>query len=79
MRAFSCQVCTTGSHHTHEFLQHGHYKDGSFYIETDNPELVRKNLLGLTVQHNLNIVSLQTQSESLEEVFRSLTAPVVHA
>ncbi len=46
-------------------------------IETDNPELVRKNLLGLTVQHNLNIVSLQTQSESLEEVFRSLTAPVV--
>ena len=48
-------------------------------IETDNPELVRKNLLGLTVQENLNIVSLQTQSESLEEVFRSLTAPVVNA
>jgi ABC-2 type transport system ATP-binding protein len=48
-------------------------------IETDNPEIVRKNLLGLTVEHNLNIVSLQTQSESLEEVFRSLTAPVVHA
>ena len=48
-------------------------------IETDNPELVRKNLLGLTVQENLNIVSLQTQSESLEEVFRSLTAPVINA
>ncbi len=43
-------------------------------IETDNPELVRKNLLELMVQQNLNIVSLQTQSESLEEIFRSLTA-----
>jgi ABC-2 type transport system ATP-binding protein len=43
-------------------------------IETDNPELVRKSLLELTVQQNLNIVSLQTQSESLEEIFRSLTA-----
>lgn len=43
-------------------------------IETDNPELVRKNLLELTVHQNLNIVSLQTQTESLEEIFRSLTA-----
>ncbi len=43
-------------------------------IETDNPELVRKSLLELTVQQNLNIVSLQTQSESLEEIFRSLTS-----
>ncbi len=47
-------------------------------IETDNPELVRKNLLELTVQQNLNIVSLQTQTESLEEIFRSLTAAPIN-
>ena len=43
-------------------------------IETKDPEGVRSALLRLTVEHNLNIVSLQTQSESLEEIFRSLTA-----
>ena len=42
-------------------------------LQTDDPENVRKALLELTMQHNLNIVSLQTGSESLEEVFRSLT------
>ncbi len=47
-------------------------------IETDNPELVRKSLLELTVQQNLNIVSLQTQTESLEEIFRSLTAAPIN-
>ncbi len=42
-------------------------------IQTLEPELVRKGLLQLALEHNLNIVSLQTQSESLEEIFRSLT------
>jgi ABC-2 type transport system ATP-binding protein len=43
-------------------------------IETDEPETVRKQLLQLTVEQNLNIVSLQSESQSLEEVFRSLTS-----
>ena len=42
-------------------------------IETVAPEAVRKALLQLSIEHNLNIESLQTQSESLEEIFRSLT------
>lgn len=42
-------------------------------IETDEPGTVRKGLLELALQHNLNIVSLQSESQSLEEVFRSLT------
>ena len=42
-------------------------------LETDNPETVRKQLLQLSVEQNLNIVSLQSESQSLEEVFRSLT------
>ena len=38
--------------------------------ETDE---VKKQLLELSLQHNLNIVSLQTEGGSLEEIFRSLT------
>ena len=43
-------------------------------LETQNPETVRKGLLQLAVDHNLNIVSLQNENKSLEEVFRHLTA-----
>jgi ABC-2 type transport system ATP-binding protein len=46
----------------------------SWTLETDQPEMVRKQLLELSLQHNLNIVSLQSESKSLEEVFRLLTA-----
>lgn len=42
-------------------------------ITTLNPESVRKQLLEFALQHNLNIVSLQSETQSLEEVFRSLT------
>lgn len=42
-------------------------------IETDDPQLVRKQLVELSLQHNLNIVSLQNENQSLEEIFRTLT------
>ena len=42
-------------------------------IETDQPEILRKRLLELALQENLNINSLQMQSQRLEDVFRSLT------
>jgi len=45
----------------------------NFKFATTNPESIRKQLLELSVKHNLNIVSLQTEGHSLEEVFRSLT------
>src|SRR5688572_12110129 len=40
---------------------------------THNPELLRKQILELSLQHNLNIVSLQRETQRLEEVFRTLT------
>ncbi|MGZ8518076.1 MAG: ATP-binding cassette domain-containing protein, partial [Chitinophagaceae bacterium] len=43
-------------------------------LETEQPEIVRKGLLQLAVDQNLNIVSLQSENKSLEEVFRTLTA-----
>ncbi len=42
-------------------------------IQTNEPETVRKSLMELSLQQNLNIVSLQTQKESLEKIFRELT------
>ena len=45
----------------------------SWKIETRDSNVVRKGLLELSLQHNLNIVSLQTEGGSLEEIFRSLT------
>jgi ABC-2 type transport system ATP-binding protein len=45
----------------------------SFRIQTASPEEVRKALLQLAVANNLNIVALQTEGHSLEEVFRTLT------
>ena len=51
-----------------EELQTSHFK-----LQTSNPDTVRKQLLSLSIEHNLNIVSLQTEGYSLEEVFRSLT------
>lgn len=42
-------------------------------LQTSNPEAVRKQILELALQHNFNIVSLQSESQSLEDVFRTLT------
>lgn len=42
-------------------------------LETADPETVRKQVLQLALEHNLNIVSLSSESGSLEEVFRQLT------
>ena len=45
----------------------------TFNLETSNPEMVRKQILELSLRNNLNIVSLQSENQSLEDVFSSLT------
>lgn len=45
----------------------------NWQLATVHPEQLRKQILELSLQHNLNIVSLQSDSQSLEDVFRSLT------
>lgn len=44
-----------------------------FRLHTSDPEAVRKQILELALQQQLNILSLQSESRSLEDVFRSLT------
>ena len=48
----------------------------SYKLQTGYPELVRKQLLQISIEHNLNIVSLQTEGHKLEEIFRSLTQTI---
>jgi ABC-2 type transport system ATP-binding protein len=45
----------------------------NWQLATDNPEQLRKQIFELSLLHNLNIVSLHSESQSLEDVFRSLT------
>ena len=45
----------------------------NWQLATDHPEQLRKQILELSLQHNLNIVSLHSESQSLEDVFRALT------
>ncbi|GAB2681228.1 gliding motility-associated ABC transporter ATP-binding subunit GldA [Flavihumibacter cheonanensis] len=43
-------------------------------LEAADPVEAKKQLLALSVEQNLNIVSLQSSDQSLEDVFRSLTS-----
>lgn len=45
----------------------------AFVIYTNEPENVRKQLLSFAVEQNLNIVSLQSDEQKLENIFRDLT------
>lgn len=55
-----------------EQSQASHYK-----LQTTNPESVRKQIMELALQQNLNIVSLQSENNSLENIFRSVTGQKV--
>lgn len=59
-----------------EEVQNSSFSERStlYKFQTNNPEAVRKQILELALEHNLSIVSLQSESHSLEDVFRSLTA-----
>jgi len=48
----------------------------NWVFQTSDPEKLSKELLGFTLQHSLNIVSLQTQTRSLEDIFRDLTGAI---
>ena len=47
-----------------------------YHIQTLEPEKVKKLLLEFSLENNFNIISLQSKSRSLEEVFRNLTGNI---
>lgn len=48
-------------------------RSNQYHIKTSDPEKVKKLLLEFSLENNVDIISLQSKSTSLEEVFRSLT------
>ena len=49
------------------------YQAAGYRLQVASAESARKQLLSLAVERDLNIVSLQTETSSLESVFRSVT------
>ena len=47
-------------------------------MESTDPEQLKKQMLTLSLQNNLNIVSLQSENRSLEDIFRGLTKSPNH-
>jgi ABC-2 type transport system ATP-binding protein len=49
--------------------------EGQWELQTTAPDEVKKQLMELALQNNWNIVSLQSENRSLEDIFRQLTNP----
>ena len=49
--------------------------DGQWELQTSSPDRVKKQLMELALQNNWNIITLQSEIRSLEDVFRQLTNP----
>jgi ABC-2 type transport system ATP-binding protein len=47
-------------------------------LEATDTERLKKQLLSLSLQNNWNIVSLQSENRSLEDIFRGLTKTTTH-
>ena len=52
--------------------------DFAWELEAADPELLKKQLLSLSLKNNWNIVSLQSENRSLEDIFRGLTKTIIH-
>jgi ABC-2 type transport system ATP-binding protein len=52
--------------------------DYEWELEAADPELLKKQLLSLSLQNNWNIVSLQSENRSLEDIFRGLTKTTIN-
>jgi ABC-2 type transport system ATP-binding protein len=50
--------------------------DHSFRISTDDVNELRRQLLEFAVAEQLDVISLQTEGNNLEDIFRNLTTPV---
>jgi len=54
-------------------VENAEENESLYTIQTSDPDKVKKLLLEFSIQNNLDILSLQSKSKSLEEVFRNLT------
>lgn len=57
-----------------ESVQNVSRENASFYLQTDQPDIVKKQILNLSLEKNIDIISLMTKSQSLEDIFRNATS-----
>lgn len=51
-------------------------KPNIYKLQTSDPENIKKQILKLSLENNLNILSLRSETKSLEDVFRNLTGNI---
>ena len=56
-----------------DVIEVSNIQPATFHIQCTNAESIKKQLLQLSIDHNLNIVSLKSETQNLESVFKSLT------
>jgi ABC-2 type transport system ATP-binding protein len=56
-----------------DVIQVKNVQPSMFNVQCSDADSVRKQLLQLSIDHNLNIISLQSETQNLESVFKSLT------
>jgi len=56
-----------------EVLSVKDFPNSTFTIETTNPELIRRQLLELSIERDINIISLNSEKQNLEQIFKTLT------
>jgi len=71
---FKESVAMESLQHLNEVIEVEQQSTSTYKLKTTNPENVRKQLLELSLKNNLNIVSLQSENNSLENIFRELTS-----
>ncbi len=64
---------------TSAFEQTIRYSPTIWKFETNDPEKTKKQILQFAIERNLNIVSLQSETTNLEDIFRNLTVQNVIA
>lgn len=57
-----------------ENVQNISLENDSFYLQTNQPDIVKKQILNFSLEKNIDIISLMTKSQSLEEIFRVATS-----
>lgn len=68
-RAFAPQAFQELSH----LIEARQLEDNRWHLISQNPDLLRKELLSWSVQNDMTIITLQNSSQSLEEAFKRLT------
>ena len=49
------------------------FPKSTFTIETTHPEVMRRQLLELSIERDINIISLNSEKQNLEQIFKTLT------